>query len=123
VKLRYAWLTAVMVGITVAATTGCGGSEPESPAMPTLPDGAIMLTQNQPNRFEGLVVVASAIDASGADISGSDGTSVAEGHWVDVDGTVEIQDRTLRLVATWVDPDPGEGDGADMSKAWVVVEE
>ncbi len=73
-----------------------------APATSALPDGAIMLTQDPLSRFAGLVVVASAIDDSGTGIGGSDGASVATGHWVDIGDTVEIQNRTLRLVATWV---------------------
>lgn len=121
-SLRGLGLAAVV--LTVIAVTGCS-SDPGPPDPSTLPDGAKSLTQNQPNgsTVEGrrLTVVASNIDESGAclDVWGPDVSGT--GDCVNIGDIVEFDGTTLRLVATWVDPDP-DGDGGDHSKAWVVVE-
>ena len=69
-RLRNAWLVMVLALLVLA---GCSSS-PGRPDPSTLPDGAIGLTQNQPNRttvVEGrrVVMVATDIDESGARLS------------------------------------------------------
>ena len=113
-------LLAVLVAASVLAVTACGSSDAGS--QPTLPDNAITLTSNQPRHIGEIDVVASLITDDGADLSGGASGEPATGAWVNVGETVEISGVTLRLVATWVDPKPGDSDGADRSKAWVVVE-
>lgn len=119
------WLVAVVLAVLVVA--GCS-NDPGPPDQSTLPDGAISLTQNQPRRptIEGrlLGIVATNIDENGAHLSIAEplGDKPATFKELDIDDTIEFDGITLRLVATWVDPNPGNGDGGDHSKAWVVVE-
>lgn len=124
-RLRNAWLA--VVGLTVAVAAGCSGSDPGPPDQSTLPDGAITLTANRPDRgaVEGLVLVTGNIDESGATLAGwnpSGDKPGGAGGRVDIGDTIDIEGITLRLVGTWVDPDPGVGDGGSDSEAWVVVE-
>ncbi len=90
-----------------------------TPSTPTdLPENAAVLILNQPNSIAGLQVVAGPIEEGGAQLDGFDGT----GGWADIGQSVEISGVMFRVVATWVDPDPSELDGANRSRVWVVVE-
>jgi hypothetical protein len=120
-RLRNVWVVMVVLAVFVA---GC--SSHLYPDVSKLPDGAFSLIMNQPDRssVEGLTVVAGNIDYSGAHLAGWNPADdkPGTGGWVAVGDTIDIEGTTLRLVAVWEDPDPGEGDGGDCSKAWVVVE-
>lgn len=115
-------LLGVLAVVSLCALAGCSSGGAGEPTRPEVPDDAVALIENQPNQVAGVRVVASLIDDEGADLSGSDGTAPATGGWADVGQSVEISGVTFRLVATWVDPEPGDAPGADRSTAWVVVE-
>lgn len=110
---------ALAVVAALFALSACGTDEP---ARPDVPDNAVPLVVNQPTGVAGIRVVATGIEDDSARLEGGDGTVPFAGGRVDVGQSIEISGVTLRLVATWVDPDPGEGDGADRSKVWVVEE-
>jgi hypothetical protein len=77
---------------------------------------------NQPTSVETLTVVVSNLSEESVALSVVAVATTAEVIGLDLGESVESNGRTFTLVDVELDDDPGEGDGADESAAWVVVD-
>lgn len=99
-RTRQILALAPVLALAVGACTGGGDAAPES-----TPEGAVVLSENQPGSVEGTQVVATSVDGEDATLQITvDGTArptdVTEG------GPVDIAGSGYRVEAVW-----SEGDG------------